>query len=173
MLNILSYNAFIMDARKKLRRSRFNADTGRWECIKAYNYCEMERKLKAYFEKGGIYSKTALAGLLGVTYETIRQWLKVDGKAFNREFAGIIELYYPTAVYRLAEEYRAGAFSEKAIKNIRLLERLGSHVMDITEKTERKQKVDQAVKMNVEFKDLSDEELEGRIADIEDKLESV
>lgn len=144
-----------------------------WVFHKKYSYKEAEAVVKEYCEKGLPFNKTAIAGAMGVSLETVKRWMKSGGKYFNPEFCAIVDHYYPKAALKVTRELANAAYgNDKKRRDPKALSILASNMLGMCEKTERKQKVDQTVKMDVEFEDLSDSELEERIADIENKLEN-
>lgn len=155
---------------KKLRNGYYDESYGRWVFHSIYDFDKFEKELRAHFSDGGLNKKTVIAGVLGVSYQTVSHWMNPDHKNYRDEFHALVERLAPKAHAKTDERHRDLAYGRLVDGNAAAMNRRASHILGMTEKVETRQEIKKDNSdLSIEDLNTEIERLEGLIKESENE----
>jgi transposase len=156
----------------KLKNGYYDSE-GRLHCKSLYDHDKFEKQLMAHFLDGGSEYKSAIAGVIGVSAQTVRNWMNPNHDNFKEEFKCMVDRLAPKAVAKLDEWHRHAASGRLKVKgghkfDSSALNRRAAHSLGLTDKIETSQEIKNDPKSMEEIL-RQIEEVEQKIKDSSDK----
>lgn len=124
------------------------------------------QKIEEHFENGGLFRKTMIAGLLGVSHTTVNRMLDKNGEYYREHFANFIEMCIAKSQLT-TDKNHLNLATGKIKGDSASMNRRVSAILDMNEK----KIIESTTKLSLEK--LSDDEIQDRLESLTEQAKQV